>query len=95
MSRVYKSKEDARMMANYYANQASIEDTKQALIEKAVRDRILERLSHSTITDEEMQAMIDNLNILKEVREERDKCLQRAEEAQNEEKAYEAEEEQA
>ena len=88
----YASRDDAERMANYYCDKAARNYRTAELIEQSVRQRVLEILDGGQrLTDEKLDTIANDIQILQEAREETRKLLKSADDAKADMMAYEAE----
>lgn len=89
----YKSKDDAVRMAEYYTAKASKEADKYCIVEKAIRDRIIEILNGQMLSKTVIDSIKDKLEIVEEIIENLYNYKKCRDEANDEAKKYECEEE--
>lgn len=69
----YKDRDTAKMMAEYYEELADKEGRKKELVEKAVRERIIEVLNKNKLTEQVSESIKRDLELLDEIGENEEK----------------------
>ena len=91
MAHIYKDKQTAEDMANYYCDKAARKYHVAELIEQSVRQRVIAVMQKMRVTDEDLDTVANDINIWQAARKENADALKDASEARADQLAYEAE----